>query len=81
MKINQPTKEFFGSATVGEKGQIVIPAEARQALGLAKGEKLMVFGVGEEILMLAKFSQLEKFAASLSAKLEQVQKIIGNKKK
>jgi bifunctional DNA-binding transcriptional regulator/antitoxin component of YhaV-PrlF toxin-antitoxin module len=30
---------FYGSATVGERGQIVIPAEARAELGLTPGDK------------------------------------------
>lgn len=34
---------FFGSATVGERGQIVIPAQARTALGIKPGDKLLVF--------------------------------------
>lgn len=34
--------KFFGSATIGERGQVVIPAEAREALGFAPGDKLLV---------------------------------------
>ncbi len=34
---------FYGSATVGERGQIVVPAEARKAHGLQPGDKLLVF--------------------------------------
>jgi len=34
----------YGSTTVGERGQIVVPAEARQELGLDPGDKLLVFG-------------------------------------
>lgn len=33
---------FYGSATVGERGQIVIPAEARHALGIAPGDKVLI---------------------------------------
>lgn len=33
---------FLGSATVGERGQIVIPAEARTALGIKAGDRLIV---------------------------------------
>ena len=33
---------FYGSVTVGERGQIVIPAEARAALDIQPGEKLLV---------------------------------------
>lgn len=36
--------EFFGVATVGERGQIVIPIEARKAYNIEIGDKLMVFG-------------------------------------
>jgi len=42
-----PKPEFYGSATVGERGQVVLPASARKRLGLAKGDKmLVVFYVG-----------------------------------
>jgi AbrB family looped-hinge helix DNA binding protein len=33
---------FFGAVTVGERGQIVIPAEARAELGISPGDKLLV---------------------------------------
>ncbi len=33
---------FYGSATVGAKGQIVIPAEARAAMGIEAGNKVVV---------------------------------------
>lgn len=36
-------KSFVGSVTVGERGQIVIPVEARQRLGLKPGDKLLAF--------------------------------------
>jgi AbrB family looped-hinge helix DNA binding protein len=34
---------FYGSATLGERGQIVIPSEARKRHGLEAGDKLLVF--------------------------------------
>lgn len=36
--------KFYGSTTVSERGQIVIPAQARQEMGLEPGAKLMIFG-------------------------------------
>ncbi|MDI9634659.1 AbrB/MazE/SpoVT family DNA-binding domain-containing protein [Kamptonema cortianum] len=33
---------FYGSVTVGERGQIVIPHEARTELGIRPGDKLLV---------------------------------------
>jgi len=35
---------FFGSATVGERGQIVIPAEARKRFSIHPGDKVLVMG-------------------------------------
>lgn len=45
-------KYFFGMATVGEKGQIVIPAEAREVFGIGKGDKIMILGDEEQGLAL-----------------------------
>ena len=67
---------FYGTTTLGEKGQVVIPSEARTALQLKKGEKLLVFGMGTSMLAMAKIESLEQFAASLRNKLDAVQAIM-----
>lgn len=36
------TESFFGTSTVGERGQVVIPAEAREEFNIQPGDKLMV---------------------------------------
>ena len=33
---------FLGSATVGTKGQIVIPADARKAMQIKEGDKVVI---------------------------------------
>jgi len=33
---------FYGSVTVGERGQVVIPAEARNDLNIRPGDKLLI---------------------------------------
>lgn len=45
-------KKLYGTATVGSKGQVVIPAEAREALAIQTGDKLYVFGSDNFIGML-----------------------------
>ena len=40
----QTEKRIFGTAKVGEKGQIVIPKEAREAFGINTGDTMMIFG-------------------------------------
>lgn len=68
--------EFFGSTTLGERGQIVIPAEAREKLGLEKGDKLLVMGVHGETLMLAKFSSFENMSAKLAERQKEIDKVL-----
>ncbi|MBS1716305.1 MAG: AbrB/MazE/SpoVT family DNA-binding domain-containing protein [Armatimonadetes bacterium] len=53
---------FYGTATVGERGQIVIPAEARSDMKIVAGDKLLVVkhptGAG---LMIFKFEAAREF--------------------
>jgi len=47
--------KFYGATTIGERGQVVIPAEARKDLDLTHSIKLMVFSggpIGDGILLL-----------------------------
>ena len=37
-------KHFFGAVSVGERGQIVIPKEAREVFNINSGDKLLVLG-------------------------------------
>jgi len=80
MKMANLHKSFYGMTTLGEKGQIVVPAEARKAMKLEKGEKLLVFSMDKDILILAKTTGLEKFASHLAEKLKDVNDVIKNKK-
>ena len=37
-------KHLFGIVTVGDKGQIVIPAKARRLFGISPGDQLVILG-------------------------------------
>jgi AbrB family looped-hinge helix DNA binding protein len=58
------TPMFYGATTIGERGQIVIPAEARKDLDLIHSTKVMVFraGLGEGLLILKADSVAEIIA-------------------
>ena len=49
---------FYGSVTVSERGQIVIPAAARRDLGIAHGDKLLVLGDPQQGLALMTVDRL-----------------------
>ncbi len=77
MKKNKKNEEqFYGTATLGEKGQVVIPAEARKSMGIKKGDKLLVFGMGCDMLAFSKLSKIEQFASHLSGRLDVIRTII-----
>lgn len=42
--LEEKIPKFYGSTTVGERGQVVIPAEARRDLQITPATKLLVFG-------------------------------------
>ena len=47
--------KFYGATTIGERGQVVIPADARKDLDLIHSTKLMVFSggpIGDGVLLL-----------------------------
>lgn len=76
-KQSKPYKrQWYGTTTVGEKGQIVVPAEAREAMNLKKGEKLLVFGMGCDMIAFSKVENLEKFATHLAERLASVREVI-----
>jgi AbrB family looped-hinge helix DNA binding protein len=55
---------FYGSATVGTKGQIVIPADARKAMQLKEGDKVVVVrGPREGSIIVFRVDSFEKLLA------------------
>ncbi len=78
----QPDKRrFYGAITVSERGQIVIPAEARRDFGIEVGDKLLVFGDLDRGLALAKASLLMSFAPDVEALLKSTEEDEGTEDK
>lgn len=60
-------RRFYGTITVSERGQVVIPAEARSDFHIEVGDKLLVFGDMERGLWMITASMLmEKMPAFFS---------------
>jgi AbrB family looped-hinge helix DNA binding protein len=70
-------RRFYGSITVSNRGQIVIPAEARRDFGIEVGDKLLVLGNLDEGLAIVKASAfLEKykpFSATIQSLMDDTQ--------
>jgi len=57
---------FYGTVTVGERGQIVIPAEARREFEIETGDKLLVMGHPKKHgVVICKIDQLREFLAQM----------------
>ena len=55
-------KHIFGTVKVGEKGQIVIPKEARDIFGIKPGDMLLVLGDEQQGIALVNNDLFRKFA-------------------
>ncbi|ANE23326.1 AbrB family transcriptional regulator [Denitrobacterium detoxificans] len=64
-------KHLFGNVKVGERGQVVIPKEAREVFGIRPGDKLVVLGEEGQGIALCKESD---FMAGVEAVMEAVRK-------
>lgn len=76
MKNKKNGEQFYGTTTLGEKGQVVIPAQARKSMGIKKGDKLLVFGMGCDMLAFCKLSKVEQFESHLARRLDAIRHII-----
>jgi AbrB family looped-hinge helix DNA binding protein len=61
----EKTKHLFGSVKVGERGQVVIPKEAREIFGIEPGDILLVLGDVERGIALVKADALQEFAKKI----------------
>ena len=65
----------FGSTVMGERGQVVIPAELRKKYKLKKGERFIVFSDNDNLIILFRGSRLSKVIAHLIKKLNKLKEI------
>jgi AbrB family looped-hinge helix DNA binding protein len=75
---NSPLCDFddavYGVATIGERGQIVIPAEARTELGLEPGDKVMIVRHFKmPAVMIMKISTMRQFLNDMAEHLDRVE--------
>ena len=66
--------QIWGVTTIGERGQIVIPAKAREELHLDKGEQLVVISKGQKFIGLVKESEMTGMLRSWLEEIEGMKK-------
>ena len=68
--LGKAKRHIFGTARVGEKGQIVIPKEARQIFGVKPGDTLLILGDEETGIIVTKPDVLREAANEIFGKME-----------
>lgn len=58
----KPSQRIFGTAKVGDRGQIVIPKEAREYFGIQPGDTLLILGKSETGLIISRPETLDQLA-------------------
>ncbi len=72
-------KKLYGTATVGTKGQIVIPAEAREELDIKSGDRLYIAGSPtKKALFCLKEEQLREMIEHFTNNLENAKSLIND---
>lgn len=59
-------KNIWGSVTINERGQLVIPKAAREKIGISGGERLIVLSNEEGIALIS----AEAFESKMKAAME-----------
>jgi AbrB family looped-hinge helix DNA binding protein len=71
MAAQSPLLEYLTTTRIGEKGQLTVPKEFREDLGLAAGAPFAVLRLGDGLILLPeqqRFNQLcDKISASLTS--------------
>lgn len=75
-------KLFCGSVTIGERGQVVIPAEARKDCHMESGDKLLVFNHPLNVgVMLVRVDALSEFTKFVTEDLSRLSKRLSKEEK
>jgi len=80
--MNTPHKpSFYGTATIGTKGQIVIPVEAREELDMQPGDKVVVIGIKERGMVgICKLDAVEAMMSRMTAHLDDMREMLDKSK-
>ena len=70
----QRGRHIFGTAKVGERGQIVIPKEAREVFGSGPGDTLLILGDEDNGILISKPEILSEVAQKIFKNLEEKDK-------
>ncbi len=69
MTAHSATLEYLTTTKIGEKGQLTVPKEFREDLGLETGAPFAVLRLGDGLILLPEQQRFENLCAQVSAAL------------
>ena len=69
-----PEPKVYGAVSVGEKGQIVIPAQVRKLYDIKAGDRVIVFSKPGGPIILIPADQFTQFLEQATSILEKIKK-------
>ena len=68
--LGKPKRHIFGTAKVGEKGQIVIPKDARTLFHIQPGDTLLILGYEQTGIIVTKPDVIQDAAKKIFDSME-----------
>lgn len=69
--------KLYGTVTVGERGQVVIPVEARREIGLKHNDKLLAMGNStHDGIMFCKVSAMQEMVTKMRRTFGEIEKAV-----
>lgn len=72
MAATEPLVEYLTTARLGEKGQMTVPKEYREALGLETGAPVTVLRVGDGLILMPEQARFQHLCDALASAFEGV---------
>ena len=69
MATHNPPLEFLTTTRIGEKGQLTVPKQFRQELGLGTGAPFAVLRLGDGLILLPEQQRFEQLCDRIVSKL------------
>jgi AbrB family looped-hinge helix DNA binding protein len=67
MAINDPALEYLATTKIGEKGQITVPKQFREDLGLENGAPFAVLRLGDGLILVPEQQRFERLCQEISS--------------
>jgi AbrB family looped-hinge helix DNA binding protein len=69
MATHSPTLEYLTTTRIGEKGQLTVPKQFREDLGLGNGAPFAVLRLGNGLILLPEQQRFERLCQQVSSSL------------